>query len=115
MTMIILRGGENMRIIEIKTLENGSHRNQTGDFKTIPEGWAVIPDEMETPNFPFGEVETKENDGVMTVTKWVAGTVPENKEPEQPASKVEQLIETLYKAGKLARETEKRRNYYFLP
>ena len=32
MTMIILHGGENMRIIEIKTLDNGAHRNQIGDF-----------------------------------------------------------------------------------
>lgn len=66
-----------MRIIEIKTLENGSHRNQMGDFKTIPNGYAVIPDNMETPNFPFGEIEVKETDGVMTATKWTAGEMPE--------------------------------------
>lgn len=104
MNMIILRGGKIMRIIEIKTLENGSHRNQTGDFKTIPEGWAVIPDEMETPNFPFGDAETEEKDGVMTVTKWTAGTIPEAEEPEQPVSKLDKVIEALYKAGKLTEE-----------
>ena len=66
-----------MRIIEIKALDNGSHRNQIGNFKTIPNGYALIPDDMETPNFPFGEVEAEEINGIMTVTKWVAGEVPE--------------------------------------
>lgn len=93
-----------MRIIEIKTLENGSHRNQTGQFNEIPDGWAVMPDGMKTPNFPFGEVEIEEIDGVVTVTKWVAGTVPEVEEVEKPVSKTERLIEALYKAGKLTEE-----------
>lgn len=96
-----------MRVIEIKSLENGSHRNQEGNFKTIPEGYAVIPDDMETPNFPFGEVKAEEIDGVMTVTKWVAGTLPEEEETEQTMSKVDQLIEALYKAGKLTEEEYK--------
>lgn len=80
-----------MRIIEIKAQPNCGHRNQEGDFTTIPEGWAVIPDDMETPNFPFGEVTAKELDGVMTVTKWIAGIIPEIEEPEQPISEIEQL------------------------
>lgn len=110
-----------MRIVEIEALENGSHRNQTGHFDVIPEDWAVIPDDMETPNFPFGEIET-EDEEIKTVeiiegeevekvigtrkvvTKWIAGTVPETKELEAPVSKVEQLINTLYKAGKLTEE-----------
>ena len=65
-----------MQIIEIVTLENGAHNNQTY-HGVIPEGWAIIPDELETPNFPFGEAEAEEIDGVMTVTKWVAGVMPE--------------------------------------
>lgn len=80
-----------MRIVEIKTLRKGGHRNQGGDFITIPEGWAVIPDDMETPNFPFGEVEAEGIDGVMTVTKWIAGVIPEDEEPERPVSEIEQL------------------------
>lgn len=70
-----------MTIIEITALPNGAHRNQTGMFSSIPDGWAVIHDGMETPNFPFGEVEVAEINGVMTVTKWTAGTIPEP-EPE---------------------------------
>ena len=80
-----------MKIIEIKTLDNGAHRNQTCDFIQIAEGWAVIPDDMETPNFPFGKVDVKEINGVMTVTRWTAGTIPEIEEPEQPITEIERL------------------------
>lgn len=103
-----------IRIIEINALDNGSHRNQEGNFFKIPEGWAVIPDDMETPNFPFGEVETIDEDimgfewveneetgeverveKVMgtrkVVSKWTAGTIPEAEEPEEPISETEQL------------------------
>ena len=65
-----------MTIVEITALENGSHRNQTGVFNTIPEGWAVIPENIELKNFPFGEMETKAIDGVLTVTKWLSGDTP---------------------------------------
>ena len=81
-----------MKIIEIKTLENGSHRNQIIDsLSIIPNGWAVIPDDMETLNFPFGKVDVEEINGVMTVIKWTAGTIPEIKEPEQPITEIERL------------------------
>lgn len=71
-----------MRIIEIAALDNGAHRNQNGGLSVVPSGWAVIPDNMVCENFPFGEVEVAEIDGVMTVTKWTAGAMPEP-EPEQ--------------------------------
>lgn len=66
-----------MKIIEIKALSNYGHRNQSGEFDTIPNGWAVVPDDMQTNNFPFGEIETQEIDGVLTVTKWTPCDVPE--------------------------------------
>ena len=67
-----------MRIVEIVALENGAHRNQTVDVPAIiPDGWALIPDDMETENFPFGTLEAEEVDGVMTVTPWTPGTTPE--------------------------------------
>ena len=67
-----------MLIIEIAALENGAHRNQTGTFRTIPDGWAVVPDGMEIPDtFPFVNIEAE--DGV--VTSMTAGVVPEP-EPE---------------------------------
>lgn len=67
-----------MQIIEIEALENGAHRNQTGTFRTIPEGWAEVPSSIEIPDtFPFVNIEVK--DGV--VTSMTAGVVPEP-EPE---------------------------------
>ena len=70
-----------MRIIEIAPLDNGAHRNQTIDggyyFSKLPVGWAVIPSDMVCENFPFGEVEVAEINGVMTVTKWTPGEMPE--------------------------------------
>lgn len=65
-----------MRAIEINPLPNGAHRNQTGSFVTVPIGWAIIPDNIETPNFPFGEVIVEEIDGVATVTSWTPGIIP---------------------------------------
>lgn len=55
----------------------------------IPDGWAVIPEMMETPNFPFGTVTAEEINGVMTVTDWTPGTMPEPEpepEPEPPTT-----------------------------
>lgn len=81
-----------MRIIEIAALSNGAHRNQTGNLSTIPDGWAVIPEGMETPNFPFGELTAENINGVMTVTSWTAGTTPEPEpEPEPEPTELEQL------------------------
>lgn len=80
-----------INIVEIKALPNGAHRNIKGTIKTIPVGWAVIPEDVGNPdtleNFPFGEVTAQEIDGVMTVTKWVAGVKPEPTPfPEETAS-----------------------------
>lgn len=74
-----------MKIIEIAPLENGAHRNQNGGMSVVPSGWAVIPADMECENFPFGEVEVAEIDGVMTVTNWTAGTMPEPEPIPEPA------------------------------
>lgn len=71
-----------MRIIEIAALSNGAHRNQTpNSLITVPDGWAVVPDHMNTPNFPFGDVVVEEVKGVMTVVEWIPGVMPEQ-EPE---------------------------------
>ena len=97
-----------MRIIEIAALENGAHRNQTMDAplaildgcSIVPDGWALIPDGMETENFPFGTLEAEEVDGVMTVTSWTPGTIPE---PE-PAPVLPPSNEELAAENKLLKE-----------
>lgn len=80
-----------MNILEIKALDNGGHRNQSGDLTTIPTGWAVIPEKLETPNFPFGEIEVEEKDGVMTVVKWTAGKMPEPEPTPEPITQEERI------------------------
>lgn len=79
-----------MRMIEIFALENGAHNNQTY-HGFLPDGWAVIPDSMECENFPFGDVEAKEINGVITVTKWIPGTMPEPEPEPVPEDKPSQL------------------------
>lgn len=82
-------------MVEIKQLPNGGHRNQSSTPHNIPDGWAVVPMELDMPNFPFGEVETEEIEGVMTVTQWTPGVKPAA-EPEKEAelTAVEQLVLT---------------------
>ena len=66
-----------MRLIEIASLPNGAHRNKTPNSVTdIHDGWAVVPNNIETVNFPFGDVVVEEKDGVMTVVEWIPGIVP---------------------------------------
>lgn len=66
-----------MYMIEIHALDNGAHRNQSYNG-ILPEGWALIREDVKTlENFPFGEVTAKEIDGLMTMTTWIPGTMPE--------------------------------------
>ena len=81
-----------MKMLEIKALPNGAHDNQDY-YGVLLDGWAVVPDDMDTPNFPFGEVEVAEVDGVMTVTKWTAGELPEPEMPD-PAQQREEAYNT---------------------
>lgn len=70
-----------MNIIEITALENGAHRNQTGTFAAIPDGWAVIPEGLTIPEtFPFVGITV--NNGV--VSSMTAGTVPEPEPAPMP-------------------------------
>lgn len=55
----------------------------------IPEGWAILPDDMETPNFPFGEI-TVDDSTPPVVTSWTPGVMPEP-EPE-PEPKEEKTV-----------------------
>lgn len=83
-----------MTIIGIKKNASGGHDNFTADWEfPMMDGWAVIPEDVGTPdtleNFPFGDIEIEEKDGVMTVTKWVPGTVPVP--DELPPSEMEKI------------------------
>ena len=81
-----------MQMLEISALENGAHNNQTY-HGFLPDGWAVIPDGMTLEAFPFGAVDAEldEETGLMTVTKWTPGTMPEPEPGPEPGPTVEEL------------------------
>lgn len=83
-----------MQIIEIIAQENGGHRNQTYNG-FLPEGWAIIPEDMAVENFPFGEVKAAEVDGVMTVTKWTPGTMPEPEPVPEETESADDVLNAL--------------------
>lgn len=89
-----------MLIVEIKANELGGHDNNLihGFLDVIPEGWAVIPDDMVTENFPFGEVAVKTNNGVPTVIKWIPLPMPEPEPEPTPQPTTEQRVTELEEA-----------------
>lgn len=107
-----------MRIIEIKALDNGSHRNQTGGVSQIPEGYAQIPDDMPIPDtFPFVNIEVAEETRynevkhyneetdeetveripytAMVVTSMTAGVVPERPPEPIPEPTTDEILDVL--------------------
>ena len=81
-----------MLIIEIAALDNGAHRNQTGNLRTIPEGWAVVPDTIEVPDsFPFVDIEVEG----QTVIAMTAGVMPEPEPAPEPEPTTEELLNAM--------------------
>ena len=78
-----------MKIIEIKALDNGAHRNQTTTSTTIPTGWAGIPSDVAIPEtFPFVDLAVEGNQ----VVSMTAGVVPApDTQPEPEPTETEQL------------------------
>lgn len=85
-----------MRLIKIEAETSGGHAYQTIDsISTIPDGWAVVPDDMETPNMPYGDITVEEIDGVMTVTSWEARENPEPTEPTEREPSADEVLNAL--------------------
>ena len=82
-----------MRIIEIQPLDNGAHNNQTINGTIhVPDGWAILPDGMETPNFPFGSI-TVDNQTPPVVTSWTPLPIPEPEPEPVDSVKAEKITE----------------------
>ena len=81
-----------MTIIEITALSNGAHRNQTvSGAVTVPDGWAILTDGMDTPNFPFGDI-TVDNQKPPVVTGWTPLPIPEPEpEPEPEPTQLDRV------------------------
>lgn len=79
-----------MTIVKILKREDGGHSNQTMYSMTpaifpVPDGYCLVPDTMlPLENFPYGDLEAEEIDGVMTLTKWTAEELPPEPEPQPP-------------------------------
>ena len=90
-----------MRIVEIHSHPNGAHRNQLlKNTSFLPDGWAMVPDDMDVPNFPFGDIEAQEINGVMTVTKWMPMDIPEPEPAPDPDELFAQEKETRIQQSK---------------
>ena len=79
-----------MRIVEIQTLDNGAHRNQTvSGAVAVPDGWAEIPADVAIPEtFPFVDIVVEGN----KVVSMTAGVVPSPEpEPYPEPTETEQL------------------------
>lgn len=88
-----------MIIIEITELHNGGHNNQTingagPETFPVPDGWAIIPEGMETPNFPFGDI-TVDNQTPPVVTSWTPLPIPEPEPEPDPAPTTEDRVAAL--------------------
>lgn len=97
-------------IIKIEAYENGAHANQSTTPIILPEGWAIVPEDMEIPDtFPFVNIEAEEQtrqreigyseEGepiledytVMVVASMTAGVVPEPVPVPSEPTELEQL------------------------
>ena len=94
------------RFIKIQGNEAGAHQNQThlgppycihGKL-WIPDGYAVIPNDMETPNFPFGDITVEEINGIPTVTSWTPREIPEPEPDPVPEPSTREQIDELKEA-----------------
>lgn len=92
-----------MKIIEIAALENGAHRNQSGSFSSVPDGWAIIRESEKCENFPFGSFEVEYVDGVsyMAEDSWIPGEMPEPEPIPTPETKptVWDKLDAAYQEG----------------
>jgi hypothetical protein len=84
-----------MTTVEIAPLENGAHRNQTGNFRCVPEGWAILPEDMEIPaSFPFVDIIVE--DGIVAAMTEREVPAPE---PMTPVPTPEERLAQLEKSN----------------
>jgi hypothetical protein len=85
-----------MKLIKIEKLQSNAHFVAVNNaIKEVPEGWAVIPNGMGTPNLPYGNIIVEEIDGVPTVTSWTPGEMPEPMPEVKAEPTANELIDIL--------------------
>ena len=88
-----------MRIIELQALPNGAHRNQRSSTPLpIPDGWAIIPEDMVLPeSFPFVSIEEEldEKENIHMVTKLTEREVPTDNNDSERIERIAELKQLL--------------------
>lgn len=94
-----------MHIIKIAPSPSGAHNDMVIQWATpatfpVPDGWAILPDGMDTQNFPFGTIAVDDSTPPV-VTSWTAGEVPPPEpEPEpEPEKTVWDELDEAYREG----------------
>lgn len=108
-----------MRIIELQALSNGAHRNQRSSTPLpIPDGWAIIPEDMVLPeSFPFVDIEEELDEEKRThmVTKLTGREVPQESNKREHAERITELkqllAETDYAVIKIAEGVATKEEY----
>lgn len=72
-----------MLIVNPEINWDGSHPNlNIEDISQCPSNWALVPENLEIENFPYGEVEVAMGDnGYLVVTSWYPLPVPQAEIP----------------------------------
>lgn len=81
-----------MITVKIEKLDNGAHRNQNG-VNIVPNDWAIVPDTLDTPNFPFGDIEVDYTQNPPVVTKWTPIDPPDTSHEELLQAQQEKEME----------------------
>ena len=84
-----------MLIIEQAALENGAHRNQTGTFREIPEGWLPVMPSIEAEAvgyLPFIVIDEVERGWITKVSQ---GTIPEPEPEPEPEPTLDDRVTAL--------------------
>lgn len=83
-----------MIIIKNTPQKNGAYQNCFGNFTTIPDGWSLIPENINIPDtFPFMEVVWNENNNIINLLpkEYVITSTPK----QLPLSKLEKIRKDL--------------------
>lgn len=86
--------------IEIKSNDNGSHNNFTSNLRVHPDGYAIIPSNIEIPDsFPFVDIEVDGN----TVISMTPRDVPQP-EPTPYVATLEDRVTELEEENEMISE-----------
>ena len=79
-----------MLIIELSAFPNGAHRNQSGGFTVVPDGWAIVPQELEAEAVGYlPYIDLTVSDGAITGV--AQGVIPAPDLSALRAAKLEEL------------------------